>query len=471
MSHADPISCSVIGLGKLGASIAAAVASRGHRVIGVDVLDASVRAINEGRAPVQETGLAELVAANAGRLRATLSVEEAVYESDISLVVVPTPSDRRGGFSLEYATAAFHAIGRALATKNGYHTVILCSTVLPGAMREGLLPVLEEASRKKCGPDFGLCYGPEFIALGSIIHDFLNPDFTLVGEFDKRSGDTLEEFYARVLENGAPCQRMSLENAELAKVALNSFVTTKITFANMLAQLCERLPGGDVDAVTGALGLDARIGSRYLKGGLGYGGPCFPRDNIALSFLARSLGIEPEVPEATDRANRRLSAEIANRLESDLELGDRVTVLGLAYKPDTHVVEESPGVAIATALAQAGHTVTAYDPLASGDLVGGRVHVAATLEDALDDADVVLITTPDPAFTSLDADALIGSSGLVTLIDFWRIIAKEVIADERIRYRAIGRGTEDPADVARLRGLWAVDQARFVLFPGPPGVL
>jgi UDPglucose 6-dehydrogenase len=459
MNDAPPIPCSVIGLGKLGASMAVAIASKGHPVTGVDVLEASVNALNEGRAPVQETGLSELAAAHAARLKATLSVDEALHESEITLVAVPTPSDERGGFALEYAAAAFDAVGHALATKNAYHTVVLCSTVLPGSMRERLLPVLESASGKRCGAHFGLCYSPEFIALGSVIRDFLNPAFTLVGEFDERSGDTLQALYASVLENGAPCQRMSLENAELAKVALNSFVTMKITFANMLAELCERLPGGDVDAVTGALGLDTRIGHQYLRGALGYGGPCFPRDNVALSFLARELGVEPELPEATDRANHRLSAEIANRLEGDLSPECRVTVLGLAYKPATHVVEESPGVAIATSLAQAGHAVTAYDPLAGEEAVrelDGEVRVARTLPAALAEANVVLITTPDPVFAGLDADALVGASGRVTVVDFWRIISLEVASDERIRYRAIGRGTNDPAAKAGLRALWAV---------------
>src|SRR5437868_6642130 len=184
---------SIVGLGKLGASMAAAIASRGGRVIGVDINRDAVRAINEGRAPVQETGLAELIAANHDRLRATDSHREAIHASDVTFVIVPTPSDESGAFSLQYAAWAFGEIGAALAEKNGYHLVVLTSTVLPGATRHGLLPILEERSGKRCGADFGLCYSPEFIALGSVIRDFLNPDFTLVGEFDDRSGRTLEE--------------------------------------------------------------------------------------------------------------------------------------------------------------------------------------------------------------------------------------------------------------------------------------
>ena len=180
---------SVIGLGKLGASMLAGMASRGFNVIGVDITESTVRAVNEGRAPVQETDLEKMISAHRAKVRATASHEEAVLGSDVSFVIVPTPSDRRGAFELQYAKYAFEKLGKALAKKDSYHVIVLTSTVLPGATRHGLLPVLEAASGKKCGKDFGLCYSPEFIALGSVIRDFLNPDFYLVGEFDERSGD------------------------------------------------------------------------------------------------------------------------------------------------------------------------------------------------------------------------------------------------------------------------------------------
>src|SRR5215471_485833 len=174
---------SIVGLGKLGASMAAAFASKGHSVVGVDVNHSAVDAVNAGRAPVQETGLEELIVGNRERLRATLSHEDAILSSDLTFVIVPTPSDDRGAFSLQYAAFAFREIGKALAKKTSRHTVVLTSTVLPRATRHGLLPVLERHSGKKGGSDFGLCYSPEFIALGSVIRDFLNPDFLLIGEF------------------------------------------------------------------------------------------------------------------------------------------------------------------------------------------------------------------------------------------------------------------------------------------------
>ena len=210
---------SVIGLGKLGASMVAGIASRGFEVIGVDVVPRAVELVQTGQAPVQETNLTEVLTAHRARIQATLDCREAVLKSDVTFVVVPTPSDAHGAFSLKHAAAALREIGRALAEKPDYHLVVLTCTVLPGSTRYGLLPILEQESGKTCGPDFGLCYSPEFIALGSVIHDFLNPDFLLIGEFDSRSGERLQQAYAEIVENQAPCQRMSIENAELAELS------------------------------------------------------------------------------------------------------------------------------------------------------------------------------------------------------------------------------------------------------------
>lgn len=449
---------SIIGLGKLGASMAAAIASRGFPVIGVDVSQRAVDLVNAGQAPVQETNLAALIAANRARLRATLSHREAILNSDVTFVIVPTPSDARGAFSLQYAAWAFREIGRALAEKSTYHLVVLTSTVLPGAMRYGLLPILEHESGKTCGPDFGLCYSPEFIALGSIIRDFLNPDFTLVGEYDERAGAQLSSVYAAILENGAPCQRMSLENAELTKIALNTFVTTKITFANMLADLCERLPGGNVDVVTQALGFDRRIGPKYLTGGLGYGGPCFPRDNVALGFLARVLDTRADLAETTHQVNLTWPNKWAERVRALAQPGDTVAVLGLAYKPASHVIEASQSIDLVRALSQTGFRVVAYDPLAA-DAARAELHdqavVLDSLTDCLSQANIVLITTPDPEFRELTAaDFGAGPERPVIVVDFWRLLARTLPGEPDIRYLPVGYGQENDSASTQLATLW-----------------
>ena len=232
---------------------------------------------------------------------------------------MPTPSDPVDKtFSLRNVMLAAEKIGAALRKKQGWHLVVLSSTVMPGSTGGKLLPALEAYSGKKCGAGFGLCYNPEFIALGSVIRDMLNPDMILIGESDERSGDILERLYIGVCDSNPHIRRMNHVNAELTKISVNTFVTTKISYANMLAQVCETLPGADMDVVTSAIGCDSRIGQKYLKGALGYGGPCFPRDNLAFSALARANGVQPILAQATHELNQsqapRLAAWIRARL-------------------------------------------------------------------------------------------------------------------------------------------------------------
>lgn len=448
---------SIIGLGKLGCSMAAGMASRGLNVIGVDVNRHAVDAVNAGRAPVQETGLGEMISANQERIRATLNTEEAVMESDISFVIVPTPSDERGAFTLQYASYAFKALGQALRKKDGYHVIVLTSTVLPGATRVGLLPILEKESGKKCGPDFGLCYNPEFIALGSVIRDFLNPDFYLLGQFDERSGDLLESIHNQVSENEAPVKRMSIENAELAKISVNSYVTMKISFANMLADFCENIPGGDVDVVSDALGMDKRIGRKYLTGGFGFGGPCFPRDNVALNFMGKALDVDSRLLEVNDDYNRNLSTRYVKRLQKELPKGTTVAVLGLAYKALSHVIEESPGVYLCKALSEAGFRVIGHDnlavPHAEAVLKLGTL-VTDDLDEALQDAEVVLVTTGDKDYLALTAEQLLKNRSTVTVVDFWRSLPHlENVAG--ISYVPIGRCRNDETAEQKITPLWS----------------
>lgn len=436
---------SVIGLGKLGACMAAAMASRGFSVIGHDVNPGVVAKLAEGRPPVTEPQLAELITANRSRLRATNDLAEAVRESSLTFVVVPTPSDATGGFSIEFARAACAAIGVALAQKTTHHHIILSSTVLPGACRQGLIPELERASGKKCGVDFAFSYSPEFIALGSVIRDFLKPDFLLVGEHDAAGGDELENFYRQLLPQPAPCRRMSLENAELAKIALNAYVTTKIAFANMLADFCERIPGGDMRAVADALGADSRIGRRYLNGGPSFGGPCFPRDNRALAAFAKQIGVPAPLPLCIDATNEALHAQLADAVLAQTTSGATVAVLGLAYKPDTAVVEASAGLELCRRLAAAGRTVIAFDPLAHATARAAlppSIKIAASASEALQSAQAAVFTTPDPAFRALTpVDWQATRPGLI-IFDWWAALPDFVgtLPQVRLFRRGHGRG-------------------------------
>ena len=452
---------SVIGLGKLGGTMAGCLASRGFNVVGVDVSQKAVDALNAGRAPAQETGLDELIGKNKQRIRSTLSHEDAILNSDLSFVSVPTPSDERGAFSIQYAAYAFEAIGKALAKRDSYHTVVLTSTVLPGSTRYGLLPILEKFSGKTCGKDFGLCYNPEFIALGTVIRDYLNPDFYLVGEFDERSGAALESVNSQVAFNKAPSKRMNIENAELAKIALNSYVTLKISYANMLADLCERIPGGDVDVVSDAIGMDKRIGRRYLTGGFGYGGPCFPRDSVALNFIGKHLGASTQLLEVNDSYNRTISPRFVEKLKPYLRKGSTVAVLGLAYKPLSHVIEESAGIYLCLALAGSGLRVLGYDPLAADEAhraLQFHALVSDSIATCLQDAECVLVTTPDDAYKALKPEDFIGNKQSVTVVDFWRCLPESIRQHPKILYVPIGRCIDDATAVKKLEGLWSGDE-------------
>ena len=455
MTQRPPVS--IIGLGKLGACIAACFADKGFTVVGADVSARTVDLVNKGQAPVTEPGLAEMLQRAHSRLRATQDIADAVSSTEATLIVVPTPSTDEGGFTITYVLEAAKSIGRALRSKPAYHLVVLTSTVLPGSTEYGMIRVLEQESGKRCGKDFGVCYSPEFIALGQVIKDFLNPEFLLIGEYDERSGEKLAELYRGVVDNEPEVARMSLVNAELTKISVNAYVTMRISFANMVAALSEQLPGGDVDTVTSALGLDTRIGRRYLKGAVAYGGPCFPRDNQALAYLARQLGQRASLAEAVHDFNGSTNERLATRVLGMVPDGGSVAILGLSYKPDSNVIEESAGFLLAKSLVGSGASVTVHDPMAMDSargVLGDQVVYASSVDEAIKEKDVVVIMNPDRAYAGLDL-AKIPESTMV--VDAWRLLRKQ--AGDRPNYVGLGLGDDNQRLHKALAGMWT-DPAR-----------
>ena len=440
---------SVIGLGKLGSPLAAVFASKGFDVIGVDMNAASVEAINAGRAPVDEPALQELIDDNRQRLRATLDVGEAISSSDVTFVIVPTPSDATGRFSNAAVLRAMEDLGVALRRKHDYHVVVVTSTVMPGSTGGEIRAALERHAGRRVGDGLGLCYNPEFIALGSVVRDMLRPDMILIGESDAKAGDLLETIYRQSCDNQPAIRRMNFVNAELTKIAVNTFVTTKISYANMLADICDRLPGANVDVVTQAVGSDSRIGAKYLKGATGYGGPCFPRDNAAFGVLARSLGARAELAEATDTLNRYQVERVLGAVEARLGGSGPVGVLGLSYKPDTAVVEESQGLALVERLLDLGRRVIAYDPKAvptARRALRRPFETAASAADCVRAASLVVVMTPWPEFRDIPADAFSRSSGRLSVIDCWRVIPPTAGALADVVY--LGQGAVQSASVS-----------------------
>lgn len=431
---------SVIGLGKLGSPLLAAIAERGFSVIGVDVNQKAVDFINKTQPPVNEPGLSELLKKNRSRIKATTDYFEAISESDITFIIVPTPSIKSGAFSNKYVLSAIKNIGKALATKKGFHLVVVTSTVLPGSTENEIGQLLERASDKKIGQSVGLCYNPEFIALGSVIQNLLNPDFVLIGQSDNKSGKILENFYKKFRKNKAPIVKMNIINAEIAKIALNSYITTKISFANTIAQLCEKVPGGSVDQVTRALGLDSRIGSKYLTGALPYGGPCFPRDNLAFAYFARKSRVSSPLATNTHKINSQLAKQLAARISAKIPRGGKVAILGLSYKKDTDVAEQSAGVKIANLLSQKAVRVYVWDPKAmtnAKNLLSPKVTLASSMKDCLSHADIIVIATDWPEFKNLKIDNLKVAGKKPVLLDCWRILDK-LKYQNVAQYKAIG---------------------------------
>jgi UDPglucose 6-dehydrogenase len=434
----------VVGLGKLGAPLAAVLASKGNEVLGVDVNDEVVGLVNEGRAPVEEPGLQELVSTSRERLRATTDFTAAA-DSEVIIFLVPTPSDERGAFTNAYILEALEALGPALQGRDDYQVVVIGSTVMPGSCASEIRPALERLSGRQVGESLGLCYSPEFIALGNVIDDMLTPDMVLIGESEPRAGAVIERLYSGVCENDPPFRHMAIVNAELTKIAVNTYVTMKISYANALADMCERLPGADVDSVTDALGLDTRIGPKYLRGALAYGGPCFPRDNKAFAVLARDIGADPALADATDAINMAQSDRLARLVESRLRSGDAVGVLGLSYKPDTGVVDESPGVALASLLARDGHDVNVYDPAAVEAALRqlpDEVYACTSVAEVFERSAVVVITTPWREFAELPLQSAESGAQRHVVIDCWGILSQERYGDA-IEIVRLGRTLTD----------------------------
>lgn len=421
---------SVFGLGKLGACIAAALASRGFQVIGYDVDKRKTQAVKNGIAPIEEPHLQETIEKAGSRLKATDEIQEAIRESEVSFFVPSTPSLPDGSFSNHFLIPALESAATAVVEqRKKRHLFVVNSTLTPGTSDQVLRPLLEKVLDGKCGTDFGLCYNPEFIALGDVIHGLLEPDFVLIGESDALSGELLAQVYKTLNTNSPPIERMSNINAELAKISLNCAVTMKISFVNQLSGVCAKIPGADPGVILKAIGKDRRIGLDYLKPGLGFGGPCFPRDNRLFQYVAQSVGVEAALSRATDTINEDVNRRLLETVLAHCPEGGSVGVLGLAYKPFTAVVDRSPGMWLCEQLAAADRRVLAHDYLAgvnaSPALPQERVQICGDPAQILENGcQVVAITCPWPGYKEFFRSNMPQFSDKGTVIvDPWSLLA------------------------------------------------
>jgi UDPglucose 6-dehydrogenase len=376
------LSLAVLGLGKLGSILAVVLAEAGHAVKGFDVSLPAVEALNNSKPLIFEPGLVELMESVGGQVSAHSEVDRALEDASGAYVIVPTPSNPQGAFKNDFVVHALRDIGNHLAKNPRDFTIVISSTVMPGSCEDTFRQELETASGMTVGKELGLAYSPEFIALGSAIHDMKYPDLVLIGESHAAAGDFVEEVSRSVVKNKPQFRRMSLSSAELTKIAINTFVTTKISYANMLSEICEQLPGASIDDVTAAVGSDLRIGKSYLTAGLGYGGPCFPRDNKALSYAAHSRGVSADIAEATDAINDRQIDRVVDLAVAHTLEGETVALMGLAYKSDTPVLEASQAMEIARRLVTKNRVVLGFDPLVSKSHEGSPLDGVLLIDDA-----------------------------------------------------------------------------------------
>lgn len=416
---------SVIGLGKLGLCTAACFAAAGHSVYGYDLNEYFRNELRNHRNPIDETDLDELLQAAWPMVHIVDSYEDAVNSSEMTLIIVPTPSQADGRFSNEYIIKVLEGIAPTIRQKESFHIVNIVSTVMPGSCDRLFKPLLEQATEKRCGRDFGLVYNPEFIALGSVIRDFLNPDMVLIGVSDERSGRMVSELYVSTCKNSPVMSVMSLINAEITKISLNCYVTMKISYANGLAAICEQVPSADIDVITAAVGADSRVGGKYLKGGIGFGGPCFPRDNIAFQAFAEEFGAEAVLGKAVVAINNSIPRRLEAKIASLCSPPAKVALLGLSYKADTHIVEESQSMILAGELLATGYRVALHDPKAIEtirQMFGDRAELHNDVYACTSGASVIVLLTDWPEYHQLDWQRIATHvADHAVVLDSWRI--------------------------------------------------
>jgi len=403
---------SVIGLGYVGCVSAACLAQAGHEVIGVDVSQLKVEMINEGHSPIIEPGINDVLlqAKEKNLLTAITETLPAVRATELSLVCVGTPSQSNGSLDLTYIRRACQEIGKALATINHFHTVIIRSTMLPGSIEGVVIPTLESASGKCAGKDFGVAINPEFLREGSSIYDFHHPPFTLIGADDEKAANQVSQIYKHL---DAPVITIGIKEAEMVKYTSNCYHALKVAFANEIGNLCKKL-GADSHKVMDVFCQDTKlnVSAAYLKPGFAFGGSCLPKDLRAINYKAKELDVDVPVLSSILPSNRQ---QVERTVEMVLSTGRKnVGILGLSFKSGTDDLRESPMVLLVETLIGKGLKLSIYDrDVQLARLVGANreyiereiPHISSLLrrdlDEVIDSAEVVIIGKKEDEFRGL----------------------------------------------------------------------
>ena len=400
---------SIFGLGYVGAVSAGCLAADGHTVIGVDPNANKVKLINDGVTPIIEKEIGEIIAKAVAekRLWATTNVADAIKDTELSIVCVGTPSERNGSLDLRYIRNCCEEIGRALRNKSSWHNVTIRSTILPGTMRNIIIPMLEESSGKQAGVDFGICNNPEFLREGTAVYDYRNPPKTVIGEIDARSGDVLAGLYAHLQ---APLIRTSVETAEMVKYVDNVWHAVKVAFANEIGNICKPL-AIDSHEVMGIFCQDTKLNLSpyYLKPGFAFGGSCLPKDLRALSYKAKALDLDLPLLASVLPSNE-LQVDRAFKLIADRNV-KKISVLGFSFKEGTDDLRESPVVELIERMIGKGADLRLYDKNvslaaltgANRDYILNHIpHISRLMVDniqaAIDHGELIIIGNKSPEF-------------------------------------------------------------------------
>ena len=442
-------SVSFIGLGYVGLCTAAVLASRGMKIIGVDIDGEKIAKLAKGETPLHEPRLASMLksAIKNRRIQFTTDIDR-VVEADVTFITVGTPSNQDGSISLTFVKKAAEDVGSAIRGADAYHLVVVKSTVIPGTTTGLVRPMLESSSGKPCGPKLGLCSNPEFLAEGSAITNTLHPDKIVIGANDEKSGDKLVKLYQRIYRaRKIPTIITNPTTAETIKYASNAFLATRVSTINTIANICQRLPSGDVETVAKAIGLDPRIGSLYLKAGPGYGGSCFHKDIQAFIAFSRGLDYDPVLLTAVEEVNRRQANEIvklSRKLLGTLE-NRRIAVLGLAFKKDTDDVREAASLRVIEELVNNSASVSAYDPMAienARKVLPQQVELATDSRSCLKGAECCILMTEWDEFRQLKPRAFKTLMRTPNIVDARRIRRQGDF--QGFNYLAVGLGAAGP---------------------------
>jgi nucleotide sugar dehydrogenase len=437
---------SVFGLGYVGTVTAACFAYKGFNVVAFDVDKGKVESLNQARSFIYEPELDEIIkqAVSSGSLKATYNPNYAIMNSDITFITVGTPQKVDGKIDLRYVEDASRMIGKALKDKDDWHLVVVKSTVIPGTTNNVVKKNIEEVSGKTCDREFGICFNPEFLREGAAVHDMFYPDRLIIGGSEKSSSYLLNLYNMFYGEKMPETIITNAENAELIKYANNAFLAMKVSFINMIARICQKIPKGDVEVVAKGIGLDKRIGSLFLKAGAGWGGSCWPKDLSALKKFAEEIGLELPLVDATIEINKTqplILIDFAKELIGSLE-GKRISILGLSFKPNTDDMREAVSIKIIESLLKEGAEVIAYDPKAMDNakkIFGKKIIYANNSIECLKGADCAMIVTEWDEFKNLKPEDFINNMRNPALIDGRRIYDPKIFSS-KLKFKAIGLG-------------------------------